>query len=54
MLAGGEDHARRHGWLLAKRPHKLHNPPGDGVRSLAVYNPIHHMELPELFFRASF
>lgn len=23
--------------------------PGAGIRSLAVYNPIHHMELPELF-----
>jgi hypothetical protein len=30
---------------------RRNNPPdkGAGVRSLAVYNPIHHMELPELF-----
>ena len=30
---------------------RRNNPPdrGAGIRSLAVYNPIHHMELPELF-----
>src|SRR6185295_1153074 len=25
------------------------NPPGDGIRALCVYNPIHYQELPELF-----
>lgn len=30
-------------------PGRRNNPPEDGVRSLAVYNPIHYMELPELF-----
>ncbi len=30
-------------------PGRRNNPPSEGVRSLAVYNPIHHMELPELF-----
>ena len=30
---------------------RRNNPPdrGAGIRSLAVYNPVHHMELPELF-----
>ena len=28
---------------------RRNNPPGPGVRSLAVYNPIHYQELPELF-----
>ncbi len=28
---------------------RRNNPPEDGVRSLAVYNPIHYQELPELF-----
>lgn len=28
---------------------RRNNPPDAGVRSLAVYNPLHHMELPELF-----
>jgi phosphoenolpyruvate carboxykinase (diphosphate) len=30
-------------------PGRRNNPPEPGVRSLAVYNPIHFMELPELF-----
>jgi phosphoenolpyruvate carboxykinase (diphosphate) len=30
-------------------PGRRNNPPEASVRSLAVYNPIHHMELPELF-----
>ena len=28
---------------------RRNNPPAEGVRSLAVYNPIHYQELPELF-----
>ncbi len=28
---------------------RRNNPPAQGVRSLAVYNPIHYQELPELF-----
>ena len=28
---------------------RRNNPPGDGIRPLAVYNPIHYQELPELF-----
>jgi len=28
---------------------RRNNPPDDGIRSLAVYNPIHYQELPELF-----
>lgn len=30
-------------------PGRRNNPPEGNVRSLAVYNPIHYMELPELF-----
>jgi hypothetical protein len=30
-------------------PGRRNNPPEPGIRSLAVYNPIHYMELPELF-----
>ncbi|HEV2208412.1 MAG TPA: hypothetical protein VG167_06520 [Verrucomicrobiae bacterium] len=30
-------------------PGRRNNPPDDTVRSLAVYNPIHYFELPELF-----
>lgn len=30
-------------------PGRRNNPPEAGIRSLAVYNPIHYMELPELF-----
>lgn len=29
-------------------PGRRNNPPSEGVRSLAVYNPIHYQELPEL------
>ena len=30
-------------------PGRRNNPPETGIRSLAVYNPIHYFELPELF-----
>ncbi len=30
-------------------PGRRNNPPESGIRSLAVYNPIHYQELPELF-----
>ena len=30
-------------------PGRRNNPPEKGVRALAVFNPIHHLELPELF-----
>jgi phosphoenolpyruvate carboxykinase (diphosphate) len=30
-------------------PGRRNNPPDHGIRSLACYNPIHYMELPELF-----
>ncbi|HEY4416866.1 MAG TPA: hypothetical protein VGO57_14340 [Verrucomicrobiae bacterium] len=30
-------------------PGRRNNPPETGIRSLACYNPIHYMELPELF-----
>jgi phosphoenolpyruvate carboxykinase (diphosphate) len=30
-------------------PGRRNNPPESGIRSLAVYNPVHYMELPELF-----
>ncbi|HEY1788475.1 MAG TPA: hypothetical protein VGJ73_09985 [Verrucomicrobiae bacterium] len=30
-------------------PGRRNNPPDQGIRSLACYNPIHYMELPELF-----
>ncbi len=30
-------------------PGRRNNPPSEGVRALAVYNPIHFQELPELF-----
>lgn len=30
-------------------PGRRNNPPEPGVRPLAVFNPIHHLELPELF-----
>jgi phosphoenolpyruvate carboxykinase (diphosphate) len=35
--------------VTAVLPGRRNNPPEKGVRSLAVYNPIHYMELPELF-----
>lgn len=30
-------------------PGRRNNPPEEGIRALAVYNPIHYQELPELF-----
>ncbi len=30
-------------------PGRRNNPPSEGIRALAVYNPIHYQELPELF-----
>ena len=30
-------------------PGRRNNPPSDGVRALAVYNPVHYQDLPELF-----
>jgi phosphoenolpyruvate carboxykinase (diphosphate) len=30
-------------------PGRRNNPPEKGIRSLAVFNPVHYMELPELF-----
>ena len=33
----------------ATLPGRRNNPPDSGIRPLAVYNPIHYMELPELF-----
>jgi len=35
--------------VTAVLPGRRNNPPEDEVRSLAVYNPIHYFELPELF-----
>lgn len=35
--------------VTAVLPGRRNNPPEKGVRSLACYNPIHFMELPELF-----
>lgn len=35
--------------VTAVLPGRRNNPPEPGVRPLAVYNPIHYMELPELF-----
>ena len=35
--------------VTAVLPGRRNNPPEAGVRSLACYNPIHYMELPELF-----
>jgi hypothetical protein len=35
--------------INAVLPGRRNNPPEPGVRPLAVYNPIHYMELPELF-----
>jgi len=35
--------------VTAVLPGRRNNPPEPGVRSLACYNPIHYMELPELF-----
>jgi hypothetical protein len=33
----------------AMLPGRRNNPPEPGVRPLSVYNPVHHLELPELF-----
>jgi hypothetical protein len=33
----------------AMLPGRRNNPPEPGIRPLAVFNPIHHLELPELF-----
>jgi hypothetical protein len=35
--------------VAAVLPGRRNNPPESGIRSLAVYNPIHYFELPELF-----
>jgi len=35
--------------VAAILPGRRNNPPETGIRSLAVYNPIHYFELPELF-----
>jgi hypothetical protein len=35
--------------VTAVLPGRRNNPPDPGIRSLACYNPIHYMELPELF-----
>ena len=35
--------------VTAVLPGRRNNPPDSGVRALACYNPIHYMELPELF-----
>jgi phosphoenolpyruvate carboxykinase (diphosphate) len=35
--------------VAAVLPGRRNNPPEPGIRSLAVYNPIHYFELPELF-----
>jgi hypothetical protein len=38
-----------HNPVTAVLPGRRNNPPEPGVRSLAVFNPIHYFELPELF-----
>src|ERR1019366_8676362 len=35
--------------VAAVLPGRRNNPPEPGIRSLAVFNPIHYFELPELF-----
>ena len=35
--------------VSAVLPGRRNNPPETGIRSLACYNPVHYMELPELF-----
>lgn len=42
-------HQAVHTPVTAVLPGRRNNPPETGIRSLAVYNPIHYMELPELF-----
>ena len=44
----GPDQAVMHA-VAAVLPGRRNNPPEGNIRSLAVYNPIHHFELPELF-----
>jgi hypothetical protein len=39
--------------VTAVLPGRRNNPPEAGVRSLACYNPIHYMELPELFMEVT-
>jgi hypothetical protein len=38
-----------HNPVTAVLPGRRNNPPEPGIRSLAVFNPIHYFELPELF-----
>lgn len=38
-----------HNPVLAVLPGRRNNPPEPGIRPLAVFNPIHYFELPELF-----
>lgn len=38
-----------HNAVTAVLPGRRNNPPEPGIRPLAVYNPIHYFELPELF-----
>jgi len=38
-----------HNAVIAVLPGRRNNPPEPGVRPLAVFNPIHYLELPELF-----
>ncbi|MEM9158135.1 MAG: hypothetical protein AAGB46_03725 [Verrucomicrobiota bacterium] len=35
--------------VTAVLPGRRNNPPSEGIRALAVFNPIHYQELPELF-----
>lgn len=35
--------------IHAVLPGRRNNPPEPGIRALSVFNPVHHMELPELF-----
>lgn len=42
-------HAPIHNPVGAVLPGRRNNPPEAGIRSLAVFNPIHYFELPELF-----
>ncbi|HYE32354.1 MAG TPA: hypothetical protein VEH27_13060 [Methylomirabilota bacterium] len=42
-------HQAVHRQVGAVLPGRRNNPPDSGIRPLAVYNPIHYMELPELF-----
>jgi hypothetical protein len=42
-------HAPVHNCVAAILPGRRNNPPDAGIRSLAVYNPVHYFDLPELF-----